>query len=544
MKETLIINHFALLPLIGVALLSCQKEEKRPNILIAMADDVSFPHMSAYGCKFVKTPGFDRVARKGILFNNAYTPNAKCTPSRSSILTGRNSWQLEAGANHWSIFPPRFTTFMESLNTRGYNVGYTAKGWGPGIALDSTGKPRNMTGKAFNARKTTPPTTGISPIDYAANFEDFLNSGDQGKPFCFWYGSLEPHRAYEFGTGVKKGEKRLSDIVNLPKFLPDTDLVRNDILDYAFEIEYFDSHLVRMIDILEKSGKLDNTIVIVTADNGMSFPNAKGQCYEYSNHMPMAIMWGKGIKNPGRTVDDFISFIDIAPTLLETAGIKESESGMQPIEGRSFTDIFHSGKKGMVDNTRDHVLIGKERHDMGRPDDVGYPIRGIIKGGFLYLKNFKTDRWPGGNPETGYLQMESSPTKSVILNMRRSGLSQEFWNLTCRKRMDEELYNITTDSDCIKNLAGDPGFNSVKQKLWEQLENELREQEDPRILGNGDIFDKYPFSDEGSRDLYNRYMKEKPDEIQIHNLKKWGVYGFNGFLNPENIDTDIPDSLK
>lgn len=118
----------------------------------------------------------------------------------------------------------------------------------------------------------------------------------------------------------------------------------------------------------------------------------------------MAIMWGKGIKNPGRIVDDFISFIDIAPTLLETAGIKESGRGMQPIEGRSFTDLFYSGEKGKVDSIRDHVLIGKERHDVGRPDNVGYPIIGIIKDGFFYLKNFKTDRWPSGNPETGYTE--------------------------------------------------------------------------------------------------------------------------------------------
>ena len=97
--------------------------------------------------------------------------------------------------------------------------------------------------------------------------------------------------------------------------------MRNDILDYAFEIEHFDNHLVRMLEILEKRGELENTIVIVTADNGMPFPRAKGQVYEYSNHVPLAIMWGKGIKNPGRKIFDFISFIDFAPTLLEVAGV-------------------------------------------------------------------------------------------------------------------------------------------------------------------------------------------------------------------------------
>ncbi len=480
---------------------------ERPNILIAMGDDISFPHMSAYGCSFVNTPGFDRVARDGILFNNVYTPNAKSSPSRACFLTGRNSWQLEAAANHIPFFPVKFTTFMESLGRHGYNVGFTSKGWAPGIAVDSAGIARELTGKAFNTRKLVPPASGISNSDYAGNFKDFLDSRDDSKPFCFWYGSYEPHRGYEYESGVKKGGKHLTDIMSVFKFWPDIDTVRNDILDYAFEIEHFDDHLVSMLNMLEERGELENTIVIVTADNGMPFPRVKGQEYEYSNHMPMAIMWGKGIRNPGRIADDFISFIDIAPTLLETAGVKESESDMQPVQGKSFTDLFRSRQGGTVNKNRDHVLIGKERHDVGRPDDTGYPIRGIIKNGFLYIRNFKTDRWPSGNPETGYLNCDGGPTKTVILNMRRTGLTQEYWDLSFGKRVDEELYNITDDPECMTNLAGIPGLGSVKTELRDQLEKELRDQADPRILGNGDIFDKYPYANKGGADFYNRFMR-------------------------------------
>ena len=305
--------------------------EKRPNILIAMADDISFPHMSAYGTAWVKTPGFDRVAAEGILFNNAYTPNAKCSPSRACFLTGRNSWQLEEAGNHVPFFPSKFTTFMEALDQNGYYTGYTAKGWAPGVANDSTGQPRHLTGMAFNSKTTDPPTDGISNIDYAANFSDFLDARKDNKPFCFWYGSKEPHRKYEYGSGIKKGGKQLQYINKVPPFWPDNPTVRNDMLDYAYEIEYFDSHLVKMLEILEKRGELENTIVIVTADNGMPFPRAKGNVYEYSNHIPLAIMWGKGIKNPGRKIFDFISFIDFAPTLLDVAGIEPSETGMKEI---------------------------------------------------------------------------------------------------------------------------------------------------------------------------------------------------------------------
>src|SRR5690606_12425520 len=88
---------------------------KPPNILFAIADDASWRSFSAYGNKWIKTPAFDEVAKKGILFQNAYTPNAKCAPSRSCILTGRNSWQLEEAANHSPHFPEKFKTYAEAL---------------------------------------------------------------------------------------------------------------------------------------------------------------------------------------------------------------------------------------------------------------------------------------------------------------------------------------------------------------------------------------------------------------------------------------------
>jgi len=504
--DHILIKSFVILSPVLISGCGTRDPNDRPNILIAIGDDISFPHMSAYGCTFVKTPGFDRVAREGILFSNAYTPNAKSSPSRACLLTGRNSWQLEEGCNHIPFFPAKFTSFIETLNSHGYITGFTGKGWAPGVALDSAGHARQMTGRVFNSVKTVPPASGISNTDYAGNFEDFMNSRDPEKPFCFWYGSNEPHRKYEFGAGIMKGGKQKSDIDKVFAFWPDNDTVRTDILDYAYEIEYFDKHLVRILEILGKHGELDNTIIVVTADNGMPFPRVKGQVYEYSSHMPLAIMWGEGIKNPGRTVDDFISFIDFAPTFLEAAGISENENGMQPIEGKSFTKIFRSLKKGIVDKSRDHVLIGKERHDVGRPDDAGYPVRGIVKDGYLYLRNFRTDRWPAGNPETGYMNVDGSPTKTMILNMRRTGRSDEFWKLSFGKRSEEELYNIAEDPECMINLAGDTAFGTLKQKLRDQMERELTVQQDPRILGNGDIFDKYIYANESVRNFYNRFI--------------------------------------
>jgi arylsulfatase A-like enzyme len=499
----------------------------RPNILIVMGDDISYPHMEAYGTGWVKTPGFNRVAENGILFQNAYTPNAKSAPSRACFLTGRNSWQLEEAGNHVPFFPPDYKTFIESLGENGYFTGYTAKGWAPGIALDTLGNPRRMTGTPFNSKKLKPSTTGISDIDYAGNFEEFLNSRGDNKPFCFWYGSYEPHRRYEYGSGIKTGGKQLNDINSVPGFWPDNVIVRNDMLDYALEIEHFDNHLVKMMDILEQRGELENTIVIVTADNGMPFPRIKGQAFEYSNHLPLAIMWKKGIKKPGRKIYDYISFIDFAPTILKVAGLNQQNAGMKPIEGKSFNDIFSVRKNGYADKSRNFVLIGKERHDVGRRNDVGYPIRGIIKDGFLLLKNYNPERWPAGNPETGYLNCDGSPTKTLILNNRRQGVSDELWKLSFGKRDAEELYYIASDPECMNNLSNDPGYNSVKRRLNEQLYLELLQQDDPRVYGKEDIFDSYPYADERTRDFYNRYMKGEITEKAA------------GWVDSTDFETDI-----
>jgi len=478
---------------------------RSPNILFAIADDASWKHFGAYGCDWVRTPALDKIAREGILFTRAYTPNAKCAPSRSCILTGLNSWQLKAAANHVPYFPAMFTSYVEVLEANGYRVGYSGKGWSPGVAIDKEGKVRKLTGKNYSEFKLSPPTSLISATDYARNFEVFLEEKPEGEPFCFWYGGHEPHRFYEFGSGVEKGGKALEEIDRVPAFWPDVDTVRHDLLDYAFEIEHFDRHLMQMLHLLEESGELENTLVVVTADNGMPFPRVKGQVYEYSNHLPLAIMWPNGIENPGRVVDDFVSFIDFAPTFLEVAGVDLKQSDMQEMAGRSLTEIFYSEKDGQVIDERDFVLVGKERHDLGRPNDQGYPVRGIVRDEWLYLHNFNKERWPAGNPQTGYLNCDGGATKSYILNQRRVYGNKEYWELNFGKRVTEELYNIEEDPYCLKNLVDTESYATKLEALRSEMIEKLTAQSDPRILGNGEVFMSYPYA-QSNRGLYERIM--------------------------------------
>ncbi|MCA9126327.1 MAG: sulfatase [Planctomycetales bacterium] len=476
--------------------------DDRPNILFAIADDWSFGHAGAYGCSWVSTPNFDRLAREGLLFTNAFTPNAKCAPSRASILTGRYSWQLEEAGNHMCIFPAKYGGFMERLSQAGYQAGYTGKGWGPGIADDAQGQPRAITGKQFSTRRASPPTKAISNLDYGANFSEFLDSVPSGTPWVFWYGATEPHRGYEFKSGVRLG-KKLSDIDRVPSYWPDNEVMRHDMLDYAVEVEHYDLHLGKILAILEATGHLDNTLIVATSDHGMPFPRVKGQAYEHSNHIPLAIRWPTGIRQAGRSVHQFVNFTDLAPTFLDAAGIDDPGPIMQPISGQGLRDVFEDR---VLPGTRDHVLVGKERHDIGRPDNAGYPIRGIRKGNLLLIKNFETSRWPAGNPETGYLNCDGGPTKTFVLDLRRKSGSSTFWDLCFGKRPEMEFYDIAADPDCIRNLIDSPQHAQVIAQLQEQLFAELTAQGDPRMLGNGADFDRYPYSSPATDHFYERYM--------------------------------------
>jgi N-sulfoglucosamine sulfohydrolase len=482
--------------------------QQRPNILFAIADDWGL-HAGAYGTEWVKTPAFDRIAREGLLFKNAYTPVAKCAPSRAIVLTGRHAWQNEEAGNHLAYFPAKLKSWPEALRDNGWHMGITGKGWGPGIANDASGQPRQITGRPFNQRKARPPATGMGNNDYAANFVDFLEAAPKDAPWCFWYGCTEPHRGYEFQSGVSKGGKKLADITKVPNYWPDEEIVRHDMLDYAFEVEHADNHLGRMLAELERRGLLDNTLIIVTSDHGMPFPRVKGYAYHDSNHVPLAIRWPGGVQRPGRVIDDFVDFTDIAATLLDYAGIAAKNSGMLPLTGKSWRPILASEASGQIVPERDHTLVGKERTDVGRPHNWGYPIRGIVTPTHLYLRNYEPTRWPAGNPETGYLDTDGSPTKTLILDLGRMNRADQFWQLNFGMRPADELYDLVADADCAINLAVDSSYAERVAQLRERMESELRAQGDPRMAGRGHVFDEYqPTNGDG---FYEKFMRgEKP----------------------------------
>ena len=470
--------------------------DSRPNILFIIFDDWGWQHAGANGCDWVKTPGFDRVAREGVLFKHAFTSNPKCSPCRATILTGRNTWQLNEAACHNGYFPAGFETYPDLLEKAGYSVGLTGKGWGPGDFKTLANRTRNPAGPSFDQFNTQVPASGISKNDYSKNLDAFLKQRPKDKPFCFWMGFHEPHRAYELDSGLRAG-KKLED-VKVPAYLPDTPVVRSDLQDYAVEVEYGDSHVAKALDFLKAEGVLDNTIVIVSSDHGMPFPFVKGQIHEDGFHLPLAMRWGKGIK-PGRVIEDFVNVRDFAPTWMELAGLKPHSQ----MTGKSLAGLLKSDKSGWIDPERDVMLIGKERHDIGRPNDWGFPVRAIRTKDFFYVHNFFPDRWPAGNPETDFGNCDGSPTKEVIKK-----LGGYYYDLSFGKRPADELYRMTDDAENVRNLANDLAYKQTVEDLRYRMMNLLKEEGDPRALGNGAIFDTYKYTG-GRQKGYETWLKSQ-----------------------------------
>lgn len=493
-------------------MLSCDRQAdrasglkgSRPNILIAISDDQSFPHCGAYGSDWLATPAFDKIATKGILFMNCIAPSPGCAPSRSSLMLGRYPWQNEQAGQHQAEYPLKYVTFPDMLEQSGYHIGFTGKGCSP-FNWQISGRTRNPVGPAYNDIQygedspDGPPANGIHRNNYAENFKAFYREKDPDQPFFFWYGCFEPHRAYEQNSGIRHGKHKKDAMV--PGFLPDVDTIRGDLLDYALEIEWFDLHLQRILNYLKEMGDLENTLVIVTSDNGMPFPRAKANEYEYGIHLPLAMAWPSGIE-PGRIVEDLVSFVDFAPTILDLAG-KGLEKGMLPISGNSLLNILASDKNDVVDRNRTAVYSSRERHSSSRWHNLGYPQRAIRTADFLYVLNLKPERWPAGapvrldeygNPAPGvaYHDIDASPSLQYLYDHRCDKQVKPFLEKSTALRPAEELYDIRKDPYCLVNLAEESQYQEIREELHKQLEDYLVKTEDPRMVGEDpEIFESY-----------------------------------------------------
>ncbi|HIG31148.1 MAG TPA: sulfatase [Verrucomicrobiales bacterium] len=508
-------------------------EGSRPNILFAFADDWG-RYASAYGAidgkgslnEVIQTPHFDRVAQEGAVFKNAFVTAPSCTPCRSSLLSGQYFWRTGLGAIlQGAKWDPKIPSYPLLLEEAGYHIGQTYKVWSPGTPRDAPyGEERfayekaggrfnrfsqTVTGMVENGRSVEE-AKQVLYQEVEKNFESFLNRRKSGDPFCYWFGPTLVHRKWVKGSGKKLwgiNPDALKD--RMPAFLPDVPEIREDLADYFGEIQAFDAGLGVLLRKLEAIGELDNTLIVVSGDHGApGFPNGKCNLYDFGVGVPLAIRWGKQIGG-GRVIDDFVNLMDLAPTFLEAAGLTPPSV----MTGRSLVDVFNSGRSGQIDPSRTWVITGRERHvAAARSGMMPYPQRALRTQDFLYIHNFRPDRWPMGTPLNlegestpdqrtltqntmiTYMDMDAGPTKAWLIAHRHDPEWKRFYQIAFGKHPREELYDLSKDPDQVKNVAGELEYATDLNRLRVRLLDELERTGDPRVLNDGMTFDRPPFS--------------------------------------------------
>ncbi len=432
---------------------------KPPNVLLMLGDNWAYPHASLYGDAVVRTPVFDRLASEGVVFTHAFAPNPSCSPSRSSLLSGQETHRLGEAASLYGPLAADVPIYADLLTEAGYFTGFSGKGFGPGTS-PRAGKSANPAGAQFK------------------DFEAFLGARPAGKPFCFWFGSHDPH--VPWNRGQNRASRMDPAKVRVPGHLPDSEIVRREILAYSAEVEEFDSECGLLLERLRRTGELDNTLVIMTSDNGWQMPRGLANCYDLGVRIPLVMRYPARIRK-GATREDFVSIADLAPTILEAAGVgRPAAMTAQSLLGTS---------------RRDAVMLERERHANVRRGDLSYPVRGIRTREYLYLRNLEPDRWPAGDPEFywavgPYGDVDNSRTKELLLREK----PQPYFDLCFGKRTGEELYDLKKDPDQVRNVAGEPAYAGVKRGLAARVEGWMRETGDPRGKGRTDFWDRAPYS--------------------------------------------------
>ncbi len=410
--------------------------KEKPNIVFIIADDVSQDDIGCYGNKTVKTPNIDRLASEGIYFTNAYLTASSSSPSRCSIISGRYPHSNGAAELHTPL-PESIIPFPLLLKKNNYYTAHAGK-WhfGPSVhrAFD-----RYTDENGYN--------NGDGGED---NWVRFLRERPKDKPFFFWLASHDAHRQWgadTFGITHDPG------LIEIPPYFADTPETRKDIASYYNEIARFDYHVGKVREELQRQGVLDNTVIIVMADNGRPFPRCKTRVYDSGMKTPFIVFWPDGIRHKGVGSPGLISSIDIAPTILELAGVPVPGE----FQGTSFAEIL----KNPAAEVRTAVFSEHNWHDYEAHE------RMIRTREFIYVLNSRP--WLSN---CGPADSKGSPTQRALNMQRDEGkLTPAQADVFVIPRPAEELYYVENDPHQLINLASLPRYSDKLQELRRLLNN-------------------------------------------------------------------------
>jgi len=420
----------------------------RPNVILFIADDVSWDDLGCTGNPTARTPHIDRLAANGRRFDAAYLTASSCSPSRSSVVTGRYPHNNGRASELHQPIAAHLPWFPRLLREAGY---YTAL----------SGK-HHMTFEAPAAGEAPQPT----PFDHVDTGKIPGNSGGHGnwvkvvqerpkdKPFFFWFASNDAHRDWDGDVEWRPesyGAKHTAAAVRVPPFLRNDTATRNDLASYQNEVTRFDHYIGEVVDALEKEGTLANTLILVMADNGRPFPRAKTRLHDSGMKTYLIAHWPAGLAQPGRPSPSLVSAIDIAPTVLAVAGLPAAPT----MQGVSFLPVLQNPAA----TVRQHAFSEHNWHDYEAHG------RAVRSEGFLYILNHRPAlAWQGPADSV------RSPSHQTLRAARDAGaLTPAQADVFLVPRPVEELYDTASDPHQLKNLAADPSHHAVKVRLAKLL---------------------------------------------------------------------------
>ena len=434
---------FCILGLPVISLTSCgQKAALRPNIVFIIADDVSWDDLGCYGNSEVKTPNIDRLTSEGIKFTNFFLTASSSSPSRNSIITGR--YPHNTGASELHTEPTmEMVSFPEILKGSGY---YTAQ----------AGK-FHMGKYALRGFDTVNDKNTLNGDGGEELWLKVLQERPADKPFFMWFASYDAHR--DWGPNQFSGTHTPAETTP-PYYLAGGDMTKTDLAAYYDEIARLDYYIGIVEGELERQNVLDNTVIIVMADNGRPFPHSKTRVNDRGMKSPFIIHWPDGIGRDKRECTGLISSIDLAPTILEMASATIPES----IQGVSFFSLL----KTPENQFRNYVFAEHNWHDYEAHE------RMVRTKEFLYILNSRPQF-----ANMGPADAVGSPSFEDLNNLRIKGaLSPAQADIFTAPRQSEELYDCKEDPEQLINLVSDPKYQRSLVLLRQSIKDWMSETGD------------------------------------------------------------------
>lgn len=447
-------KHILLVLGLLIVTVAASASDKKPNILIILADDCTYNDLPVYGGQNAKTPNIDRLSAEGLTFNRAYVSSAICQPCRAELYTGQYPIRNGCAWNH-SASRAGTRSLPQYLGALGYRVGLAGKSH----VLPEASFP-------FEAVAGYDPNCVRNPTlthDVAGIQEFMSRQGDN--PFCLVVALVEPHVPWVMGDASQYPPKK----IQLPPNIADTPKTREDFGRYLAEITYMDGQVGEILELLKKMGHEEDTLVLFSSEQGSQFPGNKWTNWDTGLHTALIAKWPNQVA-AGQRTDALVQYADVAPTLVELGGGKPAEKA--DFDGSSFAAILRGEK-------RDHRRYAYAMHN-NVPEGPSYPVRTISDGEFRYIRNLKS--------EEIYIErhlMGGGPLNNPYWNtwMSHSPDKPEIYRLIKRymRRPAEELYHTKADAYEMTNLADHPEHSARRELLSKELDAWLKAQKDPGI---------------------------------------------------------------